>query len=71
MLTFYAENWWVYVMRGALALLFGLMALFWPGLTLDLLILVFGLYAIVEGIIGDHRRVFAPAPGKLLVAASR
>lgn len=63
MLTVIAENWWVYVLRGALAVLFGLMALVWPGLTLDLLILVFGLYAIIEGILGVIAAFLRRQPG--------
>jgi uncharacterized membrane protein HdeD (DUF308 family) len=42
-----SRNWWLVVVRGVLAILFGLIALFWPGLTFFLLILMFGVYAIV------------------------
>lgn len=63
MLTFIAKNWWVFVMRGVLAALFGLMALAWPGLTLDLLILVFGLYAIIEGILAIIAAFLRRQPG--------
>jgi len=38
-------------MRGLLAILFGLGALFWPGLTWVLLIYIFGVYAIMDGVI--------------------
>ena len=44
------RNWWLIVIRGLLAILFGLIAFFWPGLTLLLLILTFGVYAIVDGV---------------------
>lgn len=43
------RNWWAVVLRGALAVLFGIMALIWPGLTVAVLVLLFGAYAIVEG----------------------
>jgi len=39
------------LIRGILAILFGLFALFMPGLTLDTFVLVFGIFAIVDGII--------------------
>jgi len=44
-----SRNWWLVVVRGVLAILFGLAALFWPGLTWLLLVLMFGVYAIVDG----------------------
>lgn len=44
------RNWWLVVMRGLLAILFGLIALFWPGLTWLALIWMFGAYAIVDGV---------------------
>ena len=37
-------------MRGIAAVLFGLAALFWPGLTLVLLIVFFAAYALVDGV---------------------
>jgi len=39
------------LIRGILAILFGLFALFMPGLTLGTFVLVFGIFAIVDGII--------------------
>ena len=41
--------WWAVLLRGILAVIFGIMALAWPGLTLEVLILFFGAYALVEG----------------------
>jgi uncharacterized membrane protein HdeD (DUF308 family) len=51
MLQLLAKNWWVLELRGALTVAFGLVALFLPGITLGALILVFGFYALVEGVL--------------------
>ena len=45
-----ARNWWVLVVRGVLAIVFGLLCFFLPALTLAALVLVFGAYALVDGI---------------------
>ena len=50
LLSALSENWWVLLLRGLLAVLFGLIALFLPGMTLTVLVLVFGAYALVEGV---------------------
>lgn len=42
--------WWSPVIRGIVAILFGLAALIWPGITLIFLIALYGAYAIVDGL---------------------
>jgi uncharacterized membrane protein HdeD (DUF308 family) len=44
------RNWWMLALRGVLAIIFGLVALFDPGIALFALIVVFAVYAIVDGI---------------------
>jgi uncharacterized membrane protein HdeD (DUF308 family) len=41
----------VLALRGLVAILFGLAALFWPGLILVVLIVLFGLYALIDGVL--------------------
>ena len=48
-LSTFAANWQVLALRGLIALLFGLVVLFWPGLVLAVLTLLFGVYALVDG----------------------
>jgi uncharacterized membrane protein HdeD (DUF308 family) len=43
------ESWWAAVLRGGAAVLFGLCILLAPGLTLDGLVTLFALYALVDG----------------------
>jgi uncharacterized membrane protein HdeD (DUF308 family) len=49
MLETLTRYWWIVALRGAAAVLFGLMALVWPGITLFALVLLFGAYAVVDG----------------------
>jgi uncharacterized membrane protein HdeD (DUF308 family) len=46
-----AKYWWTFVVRGLLAFAFGLIALVWPGITLIVLVALFGIYVIIEGVL--------------------
>jgi uncharacterized membrane protein HdeD (DUF308 family) len=50
-LSTFAANWRAVALRGLVALLFGLVVLFWPGLVFAVLAVLFGLYAVVDGAI--------------------
>jgi len=50
MLNLLARNWWLLALRGLLALIFGLLALIWPAITLRVLVILFGAYALVDGL---------------------
>lgn len=50
MLALLARYWWVFALRGVVAIIFGILALVWPLLTLQVLILLFGAYVLVDGV---------------------
>jgi uncharacterized membrane protein HdeD (DUF308 family) len=51
MLQTLARNWWAIVLRGVFAVLFGLGTFVWPGITLAVLVLLFGGYLFIDGIL--------------------
>jgi uncharacterized membrane protein HdeD (DUF308 family) len=46
-----AQNWWMVVLRGVFALIFGLIAILLPGVTITALVLLFAAYMLVDGIL--------------------
>jgi uncharacterized membrane protein HdeD (DUF308 family) len=51
LLSSLADYWWLLLLRGMAAVAFGVVAFFWPGLTLVVLVLVWGAYALADGIL--------------------
>jgi uncharacterized membrane protein HdeD (DUF308 family) len=49
MLSVYTSSWWALLLRGIAAVLFGVLAFIWPGITLTVLVLLWGAYAFVDG----------------------
>lgn len=43
------RSWWMFAWRGAVALIFGVLAILWPGLTLLWLVALFAAYAVIGG----------------------
>lgn len=67
------QYWWLLLIWGILVGLFGLCALFWPHLTLLTLIVLFGVFALVNGALGiamavQERQIF-PCWWAVLAAA--
>lgn len=55
--------WWMIVLRGLAALVFGLVAIFWPGISLALLVTMLGIYALIDGAITTGLALRLP-PGR-------
>src|SRR5919106_2644706 len=43
-------HWWVPVLRGIAAIIFGIIAFIYPGLTLTVLVILFGAWVLVDGV---------------------
>ncbi len=59
-----ANHWWAFALRGVVAVVFGILAFAWPGVTLALLVFLWGAYALIDGVLAllaafrtghDHR----------------
>jgi len=51
MLHAMAKGWWLVLLRGIAAIVFGVLAFVWPGLTLLTLVLFYGAYALIDGVV--------------------
>ena len=49
LLSSLAQNWWMLLLRGIAAIIFGVLAFVWPGITLLSLTILWGAYAISDG----------------------
>ena len=47
-----ARNWWVLLLRGLLAIAFGVLIWMRPGISLAALVLLFGAYVMADGVLG-------------------
>ena len=62
----FTRVWWLLLLRGALAVLFGLIAFFWPLATLTALAYAFGVYALTDGLTAVWMAGHAPQQRSLL-----
>jgi uncharacterized membrane protein HdeD (DUF308 family) len=54
-----AKNWWMLLLRGLVSILFGVLAIAWPGITILSLMILYGAYALVDGLFA----IFAAVSG--------
>ena len=50
MIEIIIKKWWVFLLRGFVAILFGVLALIWPQITLLTLVVFFGAFVLLDGI---------------------
>jgi len=62
MLHALAKNWWMLLLRGVAAIIFGVLAFAWPGMTLLTLILLYGAFALVDGVLAIIAAIAGGAP---------
>ncbi|HMH45733.1 MAG TPA: HdeD family acid-resistance protein [Pyrinomonadaceae bacterium] len=55
-----AHNWWLLALRGLVAIIFGILAFIWPASTLLGLMILFGAFAFVNGILSLMLAAKAP-----------
>jgi uncharacterized membrane protein HdeD (DUF308 family) len=77
--SYLSKYWWTILLRGIAAILFGFLALVAPGITLTALVLLFGAYALMDGIgaiilgikdYGDQERWWATLIGGVVSVAA-
>ncbi|WP_230534427.1 HdeD family acid-resistance protein [Microvirga roseola] len=59
-----AQNWWAVALRGVFAIIFALIAFFWPGATLLTFVLFFAAYMLVDGAFGIVSGIRAASNGE-------
>ena len=66
MLEALKRGWWLLVLRGVCAVLFGILTFIWPTVTLAVLVIFFGAYALVNGLmtLGVAFRAPSGMPGR-------
>lgn len=51
MFSMITRNWWAIALRGVVAIIFGILAIGWPGKTILTLVMLIGAYLLVDGIV--------------------
>lgn len=57
-----ARNWWLITLRGALSIVFGVLTFIWPGLTLVVLVLLYGGFAFADGVLAIAASIKGGSP---------
>jgi uncharacterized membrane protein HdeD (DUF308 family) len=55
-----SHNWWLLALRGLAAIIFGILTFIWPGISLFALLVLFGAFALVNGVLSVFLAARAP-----------
>ena len=66
-----ARYWWVFLVRGLLAIAFGIAALVWPQITVWALVIVFGVYVLIDGVLDLGMAIGGTGPGGTRLGGGR
>lgn len=50
MFRIYGKYWWSFLLRGVLATVFGIIAIFLPGITLEVMTVLLGVFLVIDGL---------------------
>jgi uncharacterized membrane protein HdeD (DUF308 family) len=64
MKSYLSQYWWVYLLRGLFAILFGVLAFVMPAITLASLVIVWGAYALADGAVALWSAITGKAYGE-------
>ncbi|ALR19949.1 HdeD family acid-resistance protein [Sphingobium baderi] len=62
-ITWLIDNWWLILLRGIAAILFGVLTFLWPSLSLLSIVLLWGAFAFVDGILAIATAFMTKRPG--------
>ena len=62
MLHALAKNWWILLIKGVCAIIFGVLTFIWPGVTLVTLVLLYGAFALADGVLAIAAAITGGAP---------
>ena len=57
-----ARNWWLFLIKGICAIIFGVLAFVWPGITMVTLVLLYGAFALTDGAFAIAAAIKGGAP---------
>ena len=55
-----SHNWWLLALRGLAGVIFGVLTFIWPGISLFALVMLFGAFALVNGVLSVFLAAKAP-----------